>query len=1157
MRLTLINSLLGWSLIVSPLLICTAITRSGPATAPVDDPMSDDPAVERRLLKLAEGFDIQLYASEPDIINPVTMNFDPQGRLWVLCLPSYPQVLPGQEPRDFITVLDPPDETGHAAKTHTFATGLSVPTGMIPGDGGAYVGQADMLFHLKDIDGDGKADQRRLLLSGFGTQDTHHTINTFRWGPDGRLYFNQGLYILSSVETPYGLRRHFGGAIWQLQTDSLALEIYDRSILPCNSWGHVFDDWGRSFVSSAWVADINRVLPETPLNNSDEPDFVPPLPMTKLAGDRHSGLDRVTGRHFPADWQGDLVSGNFQSQQVNRFAVEEGAERLSARQLAPLVISHHRKFRPVDVKMGPDGALYIADWYNLIIQHNQVDFRDPRRGHTQGRIWRITCKGRPLLTPPDLRVATAQVLDHLKDPEQWTRDKVRRTLAERDHKEVAAALAKWVANISTEDPAAEHHLLEALWSYQTIDVVEPDLLRRLLRAKDPRARGAATTVLGYWQDHLPDTLALLAAQVRDENIQVRLSAVLAAQRIPSAGAFAVALNALDQRTDDMLTFELRKTALVLQRYWYPPFQSGKLSLNDNARQISFALIAIRSPEGVLKLIELFKAGKISHEHQPELLTAVAATGNAEQLTTVLDAAVATDEALGVSDRAHILDALADAARGRKVLPQSDLARIAPLLSRDDALGLSAIRLAGAWHVESLRDRLRQFSEDPNANPQQRRASMTALVEIGSDASGRYLTELAASDKPLVVRTDAVMALAEIDLTEASRAAASLLQTCGPADAAPLFVAFLRRNGGSDALADAMKDRKPTPDVARVGLRELGAAGMAPSRLAAVLQSAAQVTTVKRKATPQTIKHLLDLAATRGDPARGEKLYRSATLACMRCHAIAGAGGNVGPDLAAIGSTAQPDFLIEHILQPGKRVKDGYTALAVDTKKGDFFTGVQLRDTADTLVLRDATHDEIVIPKNTIKRKRPIGTLMPSGLADALSDSELADLVRFLSELGKPGPFNAGHANVARRWWMLNQVPASADPEIRGRMLRDERTVWTRQFTNVAGEVPLMEAAIGPDKSVAILRCVLDVQSAGKVELAINDTEGLELWLDATVLQPQTRLSVDLTTGRHTLDVWIKLPTRKSPALRCELLDVPGSPARAPAPARARAEWAAN
>ena len=290
--------------------------------------------------------------------------------------------------------------------------------------------------------------------------------------------------------------------------------------------------------------------------------------------------------------------------------------------------------------------------------------------------------------------------------------------------------------------------------------------------------------------------------------------------------------------------------------------------------------------------------------------------------------------------------------------------------------------------------------------------MNALVELGGDDSRHFLASLARPDKPFPVRADAVVSLAAFDIKEAATSAAQLLHESTAGDPAPIFSAFIHRKDAADALADAMKEIKPQPDAAKSGLNELSAASMSTSPLADILRSAADVTAVKRQATPKEIQRLVRLVASQGDPNRGQELFRSTSLGCMRCHAIAGAGGNVGPDLAAIGTTAQVDFLIEHILQPGKHVKDGYTALAIDTTAGDSLTGVQLRTTADTVVLRDTTHDEIVIPKNTIKRQRAIGTLMPAGLADALTDMQLCDLVRFLSELGKPGPFNVGHANVA-------------------------------------------------------------------------------------------------------------------------------------------------
>src|SRR5688572_5595386 len=202
------------------LALLTGITL--PALAQPPREMSDDPKVERSLFVLPDDFDIQLVAAEPTVVNPVQIQFDARGRLWALCIPRYPQLLPGQDPRDYVVVLEDFDkQTGKARKSTVFAGKLTIPTGLAPGDGGVYVGEADKLLHFKDTDGDGKADERRVLLTGFGTQDTHHTLNSFRWGPDGHLYFNQGIYTKSSVETPHGPRRLWGGCVWQLRPGSL------------------------------------------------------------------------------------------------------------------------------------------------------------------------------------------------------------------------------------------------------------------------------------------------------------------------------------------------------------------------------------------------------------------------------------------------------------------------------------------------------------------------------------------------------------------------------------------------------------------------------------------------------------------------------------------------------------------------------------------------------------------------------------------------------------------------------------------------------------------------------------------------------------------------------------------------------------------------
>src|SRR5687767_1298229 len=211
---------------------------------PVRADDASDPEIERRSFKVADGFEVNLFAADPLMAKPIQMNWDAQGRLWIASSTQYPQIKPGEAPADKVIVLEDTDEDGRADQSSVFADGLLIPTGIEPGDGGVYVANSTELLHLKDTDGDGKADQRRIVLSGFGTEDTHHLIHTFRWGVDGRLYFNQSIYINSHVETPHGVRRLKGSGVWRFRPETLAFDVFSRGMI--NPWGHAHDECGQS-----------------------------------------------------------------------------------------------------------------------------------------------------------------------------------------------------------------------------------------------------------------------------------------------------------------------------------------------------------------------------------------------------------------------------------------------------------------------------------------------------------------------------------------------------------------------------------------------------------------------------------------------------------------------------------------------------------------------------------------------------------------------------------------------------------------------------------------------------------------------------------------------------------------------------------------------
>src|SRR6478752_6794016 len=164
---------------------------------PVFAQPAPDPELERKSFTVADGFEVSLYAADPMLARPIQMNFDPAGRLWIATSEIYPQIKPGEVADDKVLVLEDTKGAGKADKVTVFAGGLLIPTGVLPGDGGCYVANSTEIVHFRDTDGDGKADQRRVVLSGFGTEDTHHIIHTFRWGHDGTFYFNQSVYIHS------------------------------------------------------------------------------------------------------------------------------------------------------------------------------------------------------------------------------------------------------------------------------------------------------------------------------------------------------------------------------------------------------------------------------------------------------------------------------------------------------------------------------------------------------------------------------------------------------------------------------------------------------------------------------------------------------------------------------------------------------------------------------------------------------------------------------------------------------------------------------------------------------------------------------------------------------------------------------------------------
>ncbi|HLX63681.1 MAG TPA: PVC-type heme-binding CxxCH protein [Planctomycetota bacterium] len=1110
-----------------------------------------DPEEERRSFVVADGFEVNLFASDPQMAKPINMNFDPQGRLWVASSETYPQVKPGEVPNDKIIVLEDTKGAGRADKVTVFADHLFIPTGIVPGDGGVYVANSTQILHLKDTDGDGKADVKRIVLDGFGTEDTHHIIHTFRWGMDGCLYFNQSVYIHTNMETPYGVQRLNAGGTWRFNPTTLKAEVFSQGMV--NHWGHVFTKWGESLMTDgAYGEGVNFAFPGATFFwakdlNQRDPQRI--LRGMSVGQPKYASIELISGRHFPDDWQGDVITNDFRASRIVRFKLSEEGSGYSAK-LMPDVIhvgaggsgnGNERVFRPIDVKMGPDGALYIADWFNPIIQHGEVDFRDPRRDHTHGRIWRLTAKGRPLVERPKLIDASvAELLKQFEAPEQYTRAQARRVLIEKGAAKVIPGIVHWREGAMGEAPPTEwdHLKLEALWLYQAFNTPHASLLRGLLASSDPHARAAATRVLRDCHARIPDALDLLTNLIADESPRVRLEAICTLEAIPEQRSLEIALRALDKPMDANIDFALFHACNALKQYWLPGVENGSYAFGGNMRALAYALQAAGSRAGVAPLLALLKDGKIAAENQESVLGIIGGLGGPGELTELFKLQEKSDAAT----RAKILNALLRAANERHAKPDGDLAAIKKLFEGGDVEASAAIRLAGAWKEEGLRDTIRVVLA--NAGPPLKLAALDAIAALGGPKSIAVLAEFANSNARKTLRAHAAANLVPLEAPTAVPPAAALLAE--PLDASAveeLFAAFARKEGAGAKLANALEAGKLAPENASAGLRYFNASGQNEPQLIALLKKSveaqAAVTSTspeiagkkpaemaaqqnadeKKILNPDDMKALIAEVQTKGDPARGEKVFRRSTLSCFSCHAIGGAGGQVGPDLSNVGAASQLDYIIDSVLSPNKTVKEGYNSWNIITKNKEHFAGNIVRETATHLILRDGTHDEILIPLSDIDRNkmRPAGSLMPNGLADSLTRGEFVDLIRFLSELGKPGPFSTAQSVAVRKFRVhpVSEALAKTDSAGVPKLLAEmDAASWIPAYANLAGGLSKEELRINEKSTAALVQFELNVTAPGDV--VINSPAGdVKLWLDGIPIE-QGKIAVQKGIRTFTL-----------------------------------------
>jgi putative heme-binding domain-containing protein len=870
---------------------------------------------EQEAFKVDPRFEVNLFAGEeqfPDIAAPIQMRWDGRGRLWVSCSTTYPHVYPGNEPNDKLVILEDTDGDGKADKSTVFADNLHIPLSFEFGDGGVYVSEMPHLTFLQDTDGDDRADVHRIVLTGFGTEDSHHALHDFAWTPDGDLLFRESIFLHTQVETPYGPVRQQNSGWFRYEPDRQRLTSFG-SYPSTNPWGVTFDDWGQHVASHpVYAAAFHSLNPAYPQQH--------PRPQGLQAYSGVCGHEFVDFATFPEELRGQFIKVRYKpTNRVEILQWKEGPFGYEEEYVSDLLFSTNLSFIPVDVRFGPRGALYVCDWYNPVKGHMQYSLRDERRDRHSGRIWRITTRGKKLQDPPGIAEASIpELLELLKRPEYRYRYWAKRELRQRDRAAVKKALDAWSAGLKPDDPRYRHHQMEAIWTNRWIRTTDTPLLRQLLSCEDHHARAVATQQLRYWHTHLPDAIPLLRKASNDSNGIVRMEAAIAASYIGTEEALQAMLDVFKHPRGGHLDYAIRCSlgSHTLKRYW-----------EDNPRY-EVARLLKRSPR-----IDEFAEPKrtraqVRFDRQKDLATV--------KISCILERMLFTVEQFSLKPEqpVKIVFTNPDATEHNLVIVQPNAL---------EEVGMAANEMA----------------RDPR------------------NASSDFIP---LEKKHLILHHTPM-----IGPTRLSRVA--VLRFTAPKEPGiyPYLCTFPGHWVVMNGVIVVARDRAEAKRLL---------AARAPTVINEWKMSDFPRFTIKR-----------DEASVM----RGMMAFMKAN--CHQCHAVAGHGVNLGPDLSEVGKRYQGEKLLRQLLEPSHEINKDYLNQRFYTTAGRLVTGVVVKeDDQEYQVVTNllTPHSVTRIRKKEVEDKVP-STIspMPTGLVNVLTKEEIIDLVSFL-EVGYQLPGHLKH-----------------------------------------------------------------------------------------------------------------------------------------------------
>ena len=955
--------------------------------------------------QLEPGFQIELFAAEPDIVDPVDMEIDEYGRIYVVENPAYPLAVDDKLGR--VKLLQDTDGDGRPDSATVFADGLTMPTGVMRWKKGILVTDAPDILYLEDSDGDDIADVRRVVLTGFAFSNPQHTVSSPTYGPDNWIYVagenpvetnifpdefgDKGSDIRFPDRTDVsGLPQ--GGRSVRFRPDSYQLEILSST----SQFGHAFDDWGRYFTIGSGGNGYHEVIAARYLERN--PDLL--LSSTRQMLSSHTevfpiterpehqmltGTGRITsacgltfyrGGAFPASFgnlaflaepEHNLILSNVISPVRATFE----ARRL--RQGKEFLASTDPWFRPVNFYVGPDGALYVLDYYRRVIEHAEWTAREvyeseaAYQGTEQGRIYRIVPdSGLPALAR-DMRLGEStdeELVEHLENPNSWWRMTAQRLLVDRQS---ADAVQPLIQLFQDSDSATAR--VHALWTLEGLGELGDDLVEKALDDPEPGVRENAVRLAESRLSGSPRLAAALVKLSDDPDLRLRFQLLCTLGPLNSSAARAAREKLLERDIEDR---------------W---FQVAALSSASDGGPRMFRM-------AVSRLTGLRTDGRSDFFRQ--VSSVVGARQRSAEIQQVIQTVARASGPEAGWWRAAALEGLAEGIERRGgELSKGEAAKnlLLKLSEGDDTsvrrASLSLLEVTGlpAGAAAALA-RATAAAGNREADPD-RRADAVGLLALADPAAHEpLLKSLMDPQEPEALQAAAIRAIGKIPgdgigtyLVEQWRVMTASVRN----EAAD---ALLRDPGRTRMLVKAIEDDQVQPWALQFGQR----LGLLMNEDEQIRENSRKLLMQQPEEREKVIEQYEEGLAMSGDPARGREVFDET---CAKCHKFNGDGKEVGPDLGEVRNRPR-EVLLADILMPNQTISQGYEAYVVQTASAGTIEGVMGPQTSTTITLRQEEGKEQVIRRQDITGFYAANlSAMPEDLEEQVDVQQMNDLLEYL------------------------------------------------------------------------------------------------------------------------------------------------------------------